>query len=233
MNEVSRADQHRANRRAQPLGQAERHRIHRLTKGGQRQILGDGGVEQPGAVKMDQQPGVVTGLGQRRDPRLWLNLAGDGVFQAEQLGDGAVEIIGLDGLGDLRHAQAALRVDRQRPGRDTAQHGRAARLGAEDVIVGARQIFFAALAVGQQGDQVALAAAGQKEPGGLAGPGGQLGFQPIERRVFPIDIVADHSFGHGLAHAGAGAGYRVAAQVNDSAVVRALGAEFVHTGVHL
>jgi hypothetical protein len=82
------------------------------------------------------------------------------------------------------------------------------------VTVRVAQEFVARLAVDADAQLVAHRAGGDEQGGLLAEEGGRFFLEPIDRGVFAVDVVADLGRGHGGAHAGRGAGERVAAEVD-------------------
>ena len=137
-----------------------------------------------------------------------------GVLERQQAGAGEVRIHRLDGGGDAVQRQRAIRGLDDRLRLDRPQHRRAAAL----VLVGMRfhadQVFVAAFAMRQQGQQVGLGAGGHEQPGVEPQLRGQPLLQCVDGGVLAVDVVADPRLEHRRAHRAGGLGHRVAAQVD-------------------
>ena len=133
----------RTDRRAQALGEADRHRVEESAVRRERHPVGDVGVPDPGAVAVQRNPGGVGHPAQRAQRR-----------QRDDRTAGAVVGL-LDGDGPGRHGEEPVRPDhrgdllgvdvapdrRPGPGRDAADGGRRADLVGHDVRVGVTQQF--------------------------------------------------------------------------------------------
>ena len=113
-------------------------------------------------------------------------------------------------LFDLQHAVVAF--DRLRG--DAEQLGVGALLVADDVAIGFAQEFVAGLAVDAHAELVAHRAGGDEEGRFFAEHAGDSLFEAADGRVFAEDVVAHFGGGHGGAHAGCGASYGIAAEVD-------------------
>ena len=205
--------QHRADRSAETLGQAERNRVCIGAVGVDPDTLGDRRVEQAGAVKVDGQvmlPGCCDQVGYLVDG---LDVPIDGVLQAEEAGYRVVLVGFFDGSSDVFRREAALLVDFEGPRNGTSEGRRASNLVDHDVVVPAGQELVTALAVGKNSSQVGLGARGAKEGSLLAGQSGDPFLEGVDRGVLAVDVVADRGFGHGLTHGRCGLGDGVAAEV--------------------
>ena len=95
------ADQHTADRGTQALGEAQRHGVH---VGGPRfdaHADCDGGIEQAGPVEVHGQPVFTGGYGQRTHVVDGLDVAVDGVLEAQQCGHRMVLVGFLHGGPDV------------------------------------------------------------------------------------------------------------------------------------
>ena len=111
---------------------------------------------------------------------------------------------------DLQHAVVAF--DRLRG--DAEELGVRALLVANDVAIGFAEEFVAGLAVNAHAELVAHRAGGDEESGFFAEHAGDSLFEAADGGVFAENIVADFGGGHGGAHAGGGASYGIAAEVD-------------------
>ena len=98
----------------------------------------------------------------------------------------------------------------------SGQGGGAGGLVPEDVGLVSHDDLIAALAVGEDGHQVAHGAAGHEEAGFLAEHLGSAFLEAVDGGVFAVDVVADLGASHGLPHGLGGLGDGVAAQVDDA-----------------
>lgn len=137
-----------------------------------------------------------------------------GVLQRQQPAAREVRVVGLDRRLDGGQRQGAVGGLRQRLRLDRAEHRGATALVAIGVGVHADDVFVAARAVAQQGDQVGLGAAGQEQARLETEVGGQAAFQGDDGGVLAVDVVADLGVGHGGPHGRGRAGDGVAAQVD-------------------
>ncbi len=85
---------------------------------------------------------------------------------------------------------------------------------ANDMAIGFAEEFVARVAVNAHAELVAHCAGGNEESGFFAEHSGNALFQAANGRIFAEDIVADFRGGHGGAHAGRGASYGIATQVD-------------------
>ena len=216
-NGVLVSGQHRADRSAEALGQAERNGVGFGAVGVDPDPLGDRRVEQAGAVKVDGQvvlPGCCDQVGYLVDG---LGVPVDGVLQAEETGHRVVLVGFLDGSPDVVRREAALLVDLEGPRNGTSEGRRAPNLVDHDVVVPAGQELVTSLAVGKNSSQVGLGARGAKEGSLLAGQSGDPFLEGVDRGVLAVDVVADRGFGHGPTHGRCGPGDGVAAEVGPNA----------------
>ena len=222
------AQQHRADRRAEPLRQAHRDAVEILRELARRHALRHRRVVQPRAVEMQRQAAAVAQrtciaqVVQRQRPAV------PGVLQAQQPGAGEMRVVRLD--------RALHRVERQRAiGRvhkglrlDRAQHRGTAAFVFVGVGVHADEVFVAALAVRHQRQQVGLGAAGHEQAGLEAEIVGQTPLQRVDGRILAVDVVADLGARDRLAHRRRGAGDGVAAQVDPVHRCKARGRRLHH-----
>jgi len=95
------ADQHAADRGTEALGQAERHGVGVGGPGLDTHAEGHGGIEQAGPVKEHGQAVLTGGSGQRTHVVDRLDVAVDGVLEAQQRGDRMVLVGFLHGGPDV------------------------------------------------------------------------------------------------------------------------------------
>ncbi|CFN97263.1 Uncharacterised protein [Bordetella pertussis] len=209
------ADQHRSDRRAQPLGKTDRNRIERLAQLLHRHAAGHGRIEDARAVQMGGQAmlaGPARGL---RDIAGGHDPALEGVFQRQQPGTGEMRIAARLERGRQpvqRQAAVGGMVDGLRL--DAAQHRSAASLEFVRMGLLPHQILVAAGAMRHQRGQVALRARREEQPGLLARPRGNLVLQAPYAGVIAHHIVTHRRGRHGLPHGGAGTGHGIAAQID-------------------
>jgi len=201
-DELTVTDEHRPDRCAEPLGQAEHHRRDML---GVLRNLGSGdraGVEDPGPVQVERHTRVSTRLGDRRH----VSDRGDGpaghlmrVLDRDQINHGDVVPIRRQGRRDLIGGQrAALAI--QSPERDAGKHRRRAQLHVAYV---GRALAGDQVPGPHQGVQRDLSAqrAGRKVKGGLLA--GELRgpvLQSVDRGVIAEPVIADFGRCHRLTH---------------------------------
>ena len=145
------------------------------------------------------------GLGQVRGPLHIVKgqqLAAQRVFQRQQPGAGKVLVVGLDGRFNIRQRQSAVALVVQRLRLHAAKHRGTATLPAVAVRVLAHDVLVAALAMRQDGAQVALRAGRHKQGGRKAQHAGQLVLQGVDARVVAKHVVAQGRCQHGRAHGG-------------------------------
>ena len=149
VDQLPRAGQGRADRRAQPLAETDAHGIEVLRPAG-------------GAVQMGPQSVLPGPAADGLDVLVWQDLSAAavvGVFQADQPGADQVGVVGADQPLDLlqpHHAVPAL----DRPGGDSAELGVAALLVVEDVAARLADQLVAGPAVQPHADQVRHGAGG-------------------------------------------------------------------------
>ena len=139
-----------------------------------------------------------------------------GVFHADQGGNGVVDVGHLHSGAHSLFGHGAPHA-LHGPAHQIANGGHAAHLVELDV----RGLLADDLAkagvvvgVGEDGDQVAHGAAGQKERGFLAGFLGRKLFQAVDAGVFAKHVVAHFGGGHSAAHGFGGLGNSIASQVD-------------------
>lgn len=86
----------------------------------------------------------------------------DGIFQRQQATAGEMEVVRLDGRGNIFQRQTAIGLVRQRLRLDAAQNGSTAAFILIGVGLLADDVFIAAPAVRQQRDQIGLGAGRRK-----------------------------------------------------------------------
>ena len=144
----------------------------------------------------------------RPAPRLWVFSRQTSCVPTQVIVAGGPDAVHQ--LFDLQHAVVAF----DRLGGDAEELGVRALLVADDVAVGFAEEFVAGLAVNAHAELVAHRAGGDEERGFFAEHAGDSLFEAADGGVFAENIVADFGGGHGGAHAGGGASYGVAAEVD-------------------
>ena len=175
--------------------------------------IGRGSVEHACAIQVHGQPPAARQLRHLGDVGGGQHLAAGGVLQHDESCARKVRVVGLDGGGDVGHAQRAVALRFHRLGLDGAQHRHAARLPAVSVPALAHDGLVAALAVAPQCNQVGLRARGCEECGLKTQQLRCMLLQRVHRRVVGKHIVAQRGLEHGLTHGGRGLGDGVAAKV--------------------
>ena len=110
---------------------------------------------------------------------------------------------GMDGAADLVGREEPARA-REWPHDRADQRGGTAGLVQQRMRRLVQDDLVARAAVHREGDLVAHRPARQEERGLLAQQSGDHVLQAIDRRVFPLLLVAHLRLGHGLAHGGVG-----------------------------
>ena len=207
------AAQHRADRRAQPLGQADGnaveapHRFARADAEFHRGIADARAVQVRREAALVREPGCRVEVGGRHDA------PAQRILQREQTAAREVKVVRLDRALDVRQRQGAVGLVCDGLRLQAAEHGAASGL----VLVGVRllpdDVFVAALAVREQRDQVGLRARGREQRRFMAEQLGRARLQAVDRRVVAVDVVAHFGRGHGGAHGRARAGDGVASEV--------------------
>ncbi len=136
------------------------------------------------------------------------------VLDADEAGDGQVDIAGPHGVAHLGGSEKAALGD-QRAGLEPPQPRRPAHLRAEHVTVGVEEDFLAGLGLREDGDEVALGAGGHEQPGLLARPPGRQGLEALDGGILLPHVVADLGARHGLPHRRAGEREGVGSQLDD------------------
>jgi hypothetical protein len=216
-DERARSREDGADRRAQPLGDAEGDAV---AMGGDRGGIDaepDRGIEEPRAVDVNGDAlGVAERVNRRHVGERQHRAAGIVMrrLQGDERGGEAVgQHCRVDRLAhclDIHGAARAGKGAMEEPG----ESGNAAELGAQDVRARLAHHLAAAPAMGEEGDEVAHRAADQEEPGLLAGaPGGEL-FQAADGRIALAAVVAAGRAAHGVEHGCGRPGDGVAAQID-------------------
>ena len=210
----SRKRQGRAHRRAEPLGEADAHRIGHRGQPGQRHAGGDVAVPEAGAIEVDPEA-LVPGQGRERlgallgvdqAPRVVV-----GVLQGQEARPRVVVDVWKEPGEEIVGAgqRSAERVDL---GTDEGPSG--AGLVETEVGVLRREGRIARLAVEHQGDLIGLGARGDEESVFFAQELGHPLFEGADRGVLTEDVVADLRGGHRLAHRRGGLGDGVGAEID-------------------
>ena len=217
-----RSGEERAERAAEPLREAERHRVE--APADRRRLLPapDGGVEQPSAVEVEAEVELVADraqlveLGERPDPpagRVVRVLDPDDPrarrVDRGYVGGGA-NLLGREAAGDARQAA-----------RDDARvDGRAAELGDEDVAVLLAEQLVARLGVEPKRDLVRHRRRRQEDRRRLAEKRSAACLELVHGRIFALLLVPDSRGGNRGAHPGGGPRCGVGAEVDHAAILR-------------
>ena len=236
-DERRRADHHGADRRRQPLREAEGDRVGGRRQRGRCDAQRDGRVEEAGAVDVKGHAALVRDRGdafQVRD-RQWL---APGVrvrvLEHDQAGDGLVEVRRVaEGVLDLRRVQRPVGALAQGADRRADDDGVTARLVQDRVGHLAGDGLVAAGKVGHQRDEVAHGAARHEQAGLLAQERGGAGLELVDRGVVAEDVVADPGRGHRAAHGLGGVRDGVGAEIDDGGHGRASIARVARVGARL
>ncbi len=179
-----------------------------------RRRLGNGGVEQAGAVQMARESEALCQGGGLLDIRHRQQLAAQCVFQRQQAAAGEVRIVWFHGRFDIRQRQRSVALVFQRLWLHAAEHGRSTALPAIAMLHLPDDVLVAALAMRQHRAQVALRAGGHEQSRLEAEHSGDLLLQRVDARIVTEHVVAQRRLGHRRAHRGSRPGHRVAAQIH-------------------
>ena len=141
-------------------------------------------------------------------------LATQRVFQRQQATAGKVHVVRFDGRFNVRQGQAAVALMVQWLRLHAAEHGRTTTFPAVGVCHLADDVLVAALAVTEDGAQVALGPGRHKHRGLKPQQVGDLGLQCIDARVIAEHVVAQGGRLHGCTHRRSGPGDGVTAQID-------------------
>ena len=208
------SDQHRPGRRAEPLGQAHRHRVETAAELGHRRPELHRGVEDARAVEVRREAAPLRQRDRGREIRPPEDAAADRVLERDEARAREVRVVGLDRRLDIREVERAVRAVRERLRLDAAEHRAAAGLIAVRVRLLADDVLLAALAMAHQRGEVRLRPAREKQRRFEAEQLGRPRLQAKHRRVVAEDVVPDLGRRHGGAHRRAGPGDRIAAQID-------------------
>ena len=217
VDEVARAAEERADRRAEPLGEREHHRVEAGAEARGGDAERRGGVEQAGAVQVDRQP-VAAGHG---DEGLEPRSVGDraagqvvGVLDLDHAGARPIREVGRDGRLDRRRVEQTVgRGERTR--QQAGERGHGAHLVMEDVARRVADHLAPRPAVEVERDLVAHGARGHEERRLLPHGRRRLRLEHGDGRVLAIGVVADLGRGHGAAHLVVRFGDGVGAEVDE------------------
>ena len=121
-----------------------------------------------------------------------------------------MEVVGLDGMGDLVEVQRTVGLVPQRLGLGASQYSRPAAFIFVGVSVLSDNVLIAPLAVRQYANKVALRTAGCEDGRFFTQHLSRQRFQAVDGRVFAVDVVANFRFAHRISHRRGGFGYGVA-----------------------
>lgn len=238
LDEFARSADDGADGGGESFAEAEGERVDVLGEGFHVHVLGGGGVEDARSVEVDFESVL---LGKFAD---LLEIAGGledsaaavvGVFERDEARGRVMRIGSAQPRFEVGEEKRAVGLVRQLSRVNSAQRGDASRFVEEGVGFVAEHDFVAALAVGEDGGEVAHGAAWDVEGGFFACAGGGEFLQAVDGGVFGVYVVADGGFGHGFAHGGGGVGEGIGAEVCgvhvSSSRVQVLGFRFWVSGV--
>jgi hypothetical protein len=136
------------------------------------------------------------------------------VLQAQQARAREMGIVRLDRARDAIQVECTVRFVVERLRLNAAEHGSAAALVLVRMSLLADDVFFAALAMRHQPEQIALRAARDEQRCLLAEHLRREPFEAIDRRIFAVDVIAHLRRRHRGAHGRARQSDGVAAQVD-------------------
>ena len=222
-DELTRADDDRADRAGEAFGKAERHRISRIAKVTGRDAEGYRGVEQAGTVDVERHSAEVSDcsdlgcvarrqrLSHRQVVRVLENHEGCGwLVDVARIPEGAVDGSWID------RAVGSHPNGSRRGAHDDRM---AAGLPVDDVRSRSCDELKAPPEMRQHRDQVAHRPGNDEQAGVLAEQRRRTLLQGVDRRVFAEDVVADVRRCHRSPHLLRGLGHRVGAQVDHSSSV--------------
>ncbi len=224
MHQVAAAADEGADRRTEPLREAEGDGVEPLREGGRGLPHRQGGVEDPGAVEMERHAVLPAQGHQGLQVRLLIDRAAAevvAVLDRDQGGLGTEGDVRSDGRLDGRGVEEPEARGIARGGGERLRHqARDRRHGShlveEDVAEGVADHLTAREAVQVEGDLIAHRPRGDEEPGLLPHRRRPLFLQGADRRVLAEDVVADLGLGHRPPHLGVGTGHGVGAEVEDA-----------------
>ncbi len=217
-DERARADDHRADRGAEALGQAERDAVRGRGQGRGAHPERDSGIEQPGAVDVEGDPPLVGDRGhllhvvERERPAAGVGVR---VLKDHQPGDGLVDVLGVaPGVRDLGQVHGSVRALLEGTDRGAHDDGVPAGLVHDGVGRRAGDGLVAAREVRDQRHEVAHGAARDEQARFLAqqlrGPRLEL----VDGGIVAEHVIADARGGHRAAHGVGRVGDGVGAQVD-------------------
>ena len=158
LDEISGANQDRAHRGAQALGQTERDRVEAARQVLWRALVGDRRVHQSGTIEVTGKSVLLGQPGRLGHVFGGQGFAIMGVLKTNQLGARKMHVVGLDPRLDHRQVDAAVVEHRHGLWNDPAKRGGSDGFGFVDVIALADDVLFTAPAMGQNGGEVRLRA---------------------------------------------------------------------------
>ena len=214
-DQLARADERRADRRAQALREAHRHAVEMLCDVARRDVELDRRVEEPRAVEMGCQTAAARKRRRVGHVRKRQRFAAERVFEREQARARKVRVVGLDGSSDVGERQRAVGLMLDRLRLHARQHRGAARFPSIVVRHLADDDLVAALAMAHRCDEVALRAAGHEQRRLLAEHRCDALLQRVDGRVVAEDVVTELGAHHRVAHRGGWSRDGVAAQIDN------------------
>ena len=216
-DQLATARDHGADRRAESFGEADTHGVGASGELVRRGAAGDLGVEQARAVEVHGQAARARGRGDRAQLREGPDRAAAcvvSVLDHDQARAWQVIRARADRRLELLDGEDTV-FGHDRPDLSATDGRGGARLVVKRVTAGVEDDLVARSGVHAHADLVGHGAGGHEQRRLLAEALGHSLLQPVDRRVFTEDVVADLGVGHGCAHAGGGSGHGVRAQIDD------------------
>ena len=209
-----RAAHERADGRAEALREAERHRVERLGPHRRGRSRRDDRVPQARAVEVQGEPVLLRRLRRvlqliEREHAAARTVVG--VLDREDARRREMHLVGRDRGAHVRAVEAAAAPERLHL--HAPESGGRTGLVEQDVRVFPGEQHVAGLRQRAQRRLIPHGSGGDEERRGLAEQLGGARLQPIDARVFAVDVVADLGARHRLAHRRRRPGHGIAAQV--------------------
>src|SRR5262245_32447801 len=216
VDELARAGERGADRRAEPLGEVDPHRIEGRGVVARRDPAGDDRVHQARAVHVGGQAMTARHRGHRLDAGHRPDRAATvvaGLLHPEQPGPRGVPGTRADRRLHRAHVELAARaVDRAHV--DAGEGGGPAGLGVDRVSAAVGDHLFAVPRVHAERDLVAHGARGHEHGGFLAQEIGHHLAKLVDRRILELLLVAHLGLAHEPAHVGRGLADGVAVEID-------------------
>ena len=219
---LSRARQGRADRCAEPLGEAHGHRAEVLGPIPSKDARGDDRIHEPGTVQVHSQVMLANPAADLRDALNRVDPAAASVVRILQANQPRPDVMGI-----VRPDCVSKFVERQEapialecPSRHPREPGDAAGLPDVNMRGRAAEEFVAGLRIHADGDLVGHRAGRDEDRSLLADELCDAFLERPDRRVVAVDVVADLRLGHRPTHGGCRLRDRVRSQVDGRALHR-------------